>query len=133
MSTFVAYRAGAFRGTGKTIEGAGDTIYKRDTVMLAEYIVISDSGWYEPVYIYSSKAMRMDDSPRLFMASNDTVMYGTPRADSIVNAKTAKIILDPIYMGGSKSGEIFSPEQIEPILTEPENSGKKNKKARKKK
>jgi hypothetical protein len=128
MTSFVAYRAGAFNGTGKVQEGPGDTIYKRDTLMMAEYIVLTDSGWYEPVFIYSSKSMRMNDDPRLFKVTRDTVMYGTPRADSIVNAKM-NLNRDPVFMGGSKSGPMFSPDEVEPIYIAPEKkSGKKNKK-----
>ncbi len=129
MTSFVAMKSGAFNQTQTSIvsDNPSDTTHKRDTLILADVIIISDSSFYKRPYMPSSKVMVMDDRPKFVGVTKDTIPFGSARADSILLAKKVLIIEDPVYMGGSKSGPMFNPQQSEPVFLVPEKSSKKTK------
>jgi hypothetical protein len=117
MAFLVAFKAGAFdQFIADNYGDIGPDSSKKDTMMLKDYIVLSDSAFVIPAYVYSSKAMVMDYKLEFDTVIFDTISYDTPRGDSILNAKLKKDFRlhnggrkDTNYMKSSKSGPVIDP------------------------
>jgi len=119
MALLVAFKAGSFDNF--VSENFGDIepdSTKKDTLLLKDYILLSDSAFVIPAYVYSSKAMVMDYKLEFDTVYRDTIYYGTAAADSILMTFQIKELRggdlkkDMKYMGSSKSGIVIDPSMI---------------------
>ena len=115
MGLLVAFKSGAFDSyaTEQFGDGQPDST-KKDTLLLPDYIVLTDSAFVVPAYVYSSKAMIMDYKLEFDTVYRDTILYGTPEAEAIMSKRlkvtpSKGINVDKQYMHSSKSAPIINP------------------------
>lgn len=119
MGLLVAFKSGAFDNyiAQQGIDSQADST-KRDTLLLKDYIILSDSTFVVPAYVYSSKAMIMSYTLEFDTVYHDTILYGTPKAQAILSKKMTVTPSKGMnnsnrpHMNSTKSAPVIDPKRV---------------------